>query len=721
MATLVLGALGTLVGGPIGGAIGATLGRSVDAMVLGSPRREGPRLKDLAVSTSSYGQPIPALYGSVRAPGTVIWSTDLKERSETNGGGKGKPKTTTYSYSVSLAIALSSRPIDGVGRIWADGNLLRGQAGDLKTGGTLRIYAGHSDQQPDPLMAADLGAQCPAYRGCAYAVFEDLALEDFGNRIPALSFEIMAGSARDLVGKVALRSGLDVAETGFPELGGFVHEGGSEASLLTLVDRLRPIGTVVRDGRLAVEGFAAGDREFPTLAQPAAWEDGDFGTDAGNAISRRADAEDAPSALRYYDTARDYQPGLQRTEGKASGRSRSVLEFPGAFAASEARGLLAGAARRAALEGETLYWRMSELDPDIGPGRIVRAPGLAGLWRIASWEWRERGVELELVRHAPQATSSLPADPGSSWNPPDRAGAASSLRVFELPWDGTGSSSDPQRFAAVGAATGRWSGAALYEASGAGMVPLASVDSRRASNGSLLDPLPPSSAARFEPRASLRVQFEDTDTALEPRTIDELASGANKLLVGDEIVQFAGAAPEGAGVWHLTGLLRGRGGTEDVAHTGHATATQVTVLDDRLFAIPGSSSATSFAAIGASDGEPASADLESAGRTRRPLTPAHPRCVVGADGGLTLSWVRRARGGWAWLDEVDQPLVEQVERYEVGIGSLSSPSAIWETQVPEFTLDASEAAALPAGRFWVRQCGDFAKSPPLDLGASPTL
>lgn len=721
MATLVLGALGTLVGGPIGGAIGATLGRSVDAMVLGSPRREGPRLKDLAVSTSSYGQPIPALYGSVRAPGTVIWSTDLKERSETNGGGKGKPKTTTYSYSVSLAIALSCRPIDSVGRIWADGNLLRGQAGDLKTGGSLRIHNGHSDQQPDPLMAADLGAQCPAYRGCAYAVFEDLALEDFGNRIPALSFEVMAGSARDIVGMVALRSGLDVAETGFPELGGFVHEGGSEASLLGLVDRLRPIGTVIRDGRLAVEGIAARDGEFPTLPQPAAWEDGDFGADAGNALARRAEGEDAPSTLRYYDTARDYQPGLQRAEGSPSGRSRSVLEFPGVFEASEARGLLAGAARRATLEGETLYWRMSELDPEIGPGRIVRAPRLAGLWRIIGWEWRERGIELELVRYVPQADSSLPADPGSSWNPPDREGAATSLRVFELPWDGTGSSSDPQRFAAVGAATGRWPGAALYEASGAGLAALASVDSRRASSGTLLDPLPPSSAARLEPRASLRVQFEDIHTALEPRTIDELASGANKLLVGDEVVQFAGASAEGGGVWRLTGFLRGRGGTEDAAHTGHAEGSSVTVLDDRLFAIPGSSSATSFAAIGASDDEPASAVLESPGRTRRPLTPAHPRRVVDANGGLTLSWVRRARGGWAWLDEVDQPLVEQVERYEVGIGPLSSPLAIWVTEVSELALDASEAAALPAGRLWVRQCGDFAKSLPLDLGPSHSL
>ena len=66
MVTLVLGAIGTLVGGPLGGAIGATLGRNLDREIIGNRRREGPRLTELAVSTSSYGQPIPGLYGRVR-------------------------------------------------------------------------------------------------------------------------------------------------------------------------------------------------------------------------------------------------------------------------------------------------------------------------------------------------------------------------------------------------------------------------------------------------------------------------------------------------------------------------------------------------------------------------------------------------------------------------------------------------------------------------------
>ena len=82
MATLVLTAVGTAIGGPIGGAIGAMLGQQVDRAVFLSPKgRQGPRLSDLRVQTSSYGAAIPRLFGTVRVAGCVIWSTDLIETS----------------------------------------------------------------------------------------------------------------------------------------------------------------------------------------------------------------------------------------------------------------------------------------------------------------------------------------------------------------------------------------------------------------------------------------------------------------------------------------------------------------------------------------------------------------------------------------------------------------------------------------------------------------
>src|SRR3546814_18778015 len=116
MATLVLTAMGTALGGPIGGAIGAVLGQGFDQNVLFKPKgREGPRLSELDVQTSTYGSQVPQIFGAMRVAGTVIWATDLNENKQKSGGGQGRPSVTSYSYSVSFAVAISSRPILRVG------------------------------------------------------------------------------------------------------------------------------------------------------------------------------------------------------------------------------------------------------------------------------------------------------------------------------------------------------------------------------------------------------------------------------------------------------------------------------------------------------------------------------------------------------------------------------------------------------------------------------
>src|SRR5690348_10514631 len=99
MATLVLSTVGSALGGPVGGAIGALIGQSIDQQLL-APTRQGPRLGDLSVQTSSYGTQIPRVYGSMRVAGTVVWATDLVESEQTTGA-KGQPDVT-YSYSVSF-------------------------------------------------------------------------------------------------------------------------------------------------------------------------------------------------------------------------------------------------------------------------------------------------------------------------------------------------------------------------------------------------------------------------------------------------------------------------------------------------------------------------------------------------------------------------------------------------------------------------------------------
>ncbi len=105
MATVVLTVVGTAIGGPIGGAIGGFLGRKLDQAILGGGGArtvEGGRLSDLSVQVSSYGEPINRVYGAMRLPGNVVWSSGLAERRQekTSGtGGKGGGhEGTTLSY-----------------------------------------------------------------------------------------------------------------------------------------------------------------------------------------------------------------------------------------------------------------------------------------------------------------------------------------------------------------------------------------------------------------------------------------------------------------------------------------------------------------------------------------------------------------------------------------------------------------------------------------------
>jgi hypothetical protein len=185
--------------------------------------------------------------------------------------------------------------------------------------------------------------------------------------------------------------------------------------------------------------------------------------------------------------------------------------------------------------------------------------------------------------------------------------------------------------------------------------------------------------------------------------------------------QFLHAEPLGDGQWRLSGLLRGRGGTEAAAQAGHLAGARFVLLDGKATPLDPDKvgAADEIVALGLGDAEPVSAPLANRGLTLRPLTPVHPRAQTLPDGSLALSWIRRARGAWSWLDEVEVPLGEESEAWLVGVGSTDAPTLHWTLAAPALTLSPATAAALSADHagepLWVRQVGSFALSPPLLL------
>jgi len=218
MASLVLGTVGqavgpslfgagfsvfgvTISGAEIGSAIGALAGSLIDSALMPGQHivRQGPRLSDINIQSSTEGAPIPRVYGRIRVAGRIIWASQFKETAATtnSGGGKGfgssvKVTETDYTYSISFAVGLCAGVTTKIGRVWADGNLI-----DLSQF-TTRFYHGDESQTFDPLIEEIEGAaNTPAYRGLSYIVFEDMALAQFGNRIPQLQFEIIRAISAD--------------------------------------------------------------------------------------------------------------------------------------------------------------------------------------------------------------------------------------------------------------------------------------------------------------------------------------------------------------------------------------------------------------------------------------------------------------------------------------------------------------------------------------------
>ena len=210
----------SLAGGVVGGAVGffaggnVALGFSIGAAIgsalvpLQVPDQVGPRLEDLTVSSSAFGQPIPLLWGSNRVTGTLIFSSGKKEtKHEEDIGGKGGPEQTAVSYTYamdacySLGVLPPSATAFEVRKVWINSQLVYDVSNDANAlsliqstnlASAVTIYDGSETQLPSSLQESYNGAgNVPAYRGMGLIEFEDLQLGQFGNGAISVSCEVV--------------------------------------------------------------------------------------------------------------------------------------------------------------------------------------------------------------------------------------------------------------------------------------------------------------------------------------------------------------------------------------------------------------------------------------------------------------------------------------------------------------------------------------------------
>ena len=700
MATLLLTAVGSAIGGPIGGAIGAVIGNQIDRSIFTPKGAKGPRLDSLAVQGSSYGADLPKLFGTMRVSGSVIWATDLRESSH-NSGGKGQPRSTTYSYSASFAVALSARPVRAVQRIWADGALLRGAAGDWKTDvGAFRLHLGDEAQAVDPLITAAEGIEAtPAHRGLAYAVFEDLQLADYGNRIPSLSFEVEADDGAVSLATIAatLAEG-EVGGAGGPLLGGYAASGDSLRGAIEGLGSALPVSFA--DGP---DGLRLVDESVdPVAIDPGAWGAFAEGAKAGARLvldRQAAGTLNAALTIGYYDPALDYQLGSQSARRDVSARRAGAIDLPAAVDAATARGIVEARLAREWAGRTTAQMALPWRHLDLEAGAIVTVPGQGGRWRVTERAFEAMAVTLT-ARRLPAATGSTPpASAGSGLSQPDLIQGPTTLVLLDLPSLGADPTTAPSLLIAAAGASAGWRKAALtlsldggasWQAIG-GTAPAAVI-------GRAVTRLAPAGSALRDMAHGVDIELLHDAMALAGSDTTGISASANLALLGDEVIQFATATQIGPRLFRLGGLLRGRRGSE-WAMAGHAIGERFVLVDaERLLPWPLPFSAIGqeirVSASGTGDAEPAEAAILFQARALRPPSPVGLSVRTMPDGSIAIGWTRRSRAGWDWLDDTDAPLAEEAERYQLTLSRSGGAALAMATDRPSASLSPAQIAAI---------------------------
>lgn len=160
-------------------------------------------------------------------------------------------------------------------------------------------------------------------------------------------------------------------------------------------------------------------------------------------------------------------------------------------------------------------------------------------------------------------------------------------------------------------------------------------------------------------------------TTLASITFDQLLNGQNLCLIGDELLCFATATLTAADTYVLSNLLRGLFGT-DIYQASHVGGERFVMLrGGGVIRVPGTNfeigSTFNYRAItfGQNIASAPSTAFTNRAVGLKPLSPVLNTAQKQPNGDFLINWTRRGRIDAGWRSNVDVPLGETTEQYDV--------------------------------------------------------
>lgn len=192
-------------------------------------------------------------------------------------------------------------------------------------------------------------------------------------------------------------------------------------------------------------------------------------------------------------------------------------------------------------------------------------------------------------------------------------------------------------------------------------------------------------------------------------TRDQLLNSGNAALLGNELIQFQRATLQTGSTYRLTGLLRGRKGTEQHMATHAANERFVLISASTLYRVSAPLSEIEEASVwkgvtfGSTLADSYEVDFTNSGVGAKPLAPAHLNVLqrTALPASWFVKWIRRTRIGGYWSDNIDAPIGEVTEAYDIEVTDnaglvrhtqrVNSPEAIIQALGSQELFNAIEA------------------------------